>query len=166
VTAFTDREAKIAVLLEWWADVVEGWQEAGSGADDFGIRMMARAYNHPSYRELERCLIALRAENKPVYRHVQARYRGERRMVLECPHCHDQLEIAAKHFDDRGHVRKKHKHGDVVFFVRKSVPVLPEWVREDVVRAGIADLAERFCGEPFIPNFGRKKDPFIPGVAA
>jgi hypothetical protein len=151
----TDREQKIETLLAWWTDVLEGWQEGGRGQDEFGIKMMGRAWNHPSYRELHRCLVALRDEENRTYWHVRERYQAARRTVLVCPKCDAIENVAARHFkytEDGRHVTLKHKHGDPVFFVLKSVPSVNAAVREDVVEDGVRWIAARFQGEPFIPD--------------
>lgn len=153
---FTDKELKIEVLLSWWMDVLEGWQEAGRGSGDLGLKMMSRAWNSRAYRELHRCLIALRDENNPVYWHVSQRYQAAKRTVLACPRCEKVSEVAAKHFAvKRGvrHVTLKHKHGgETVFFALKAVPVVSAAVDPAIVAEGVRWLAARFEGEVFIPN--------------
>jgi hypothetical protein len=148
----TPREERIELLLTWYVDVVEGWREGGFGSDEFGIKMMGRCWNHPSYRELHRCLIALRDEENGTYWHVRERFQAPRRTVLACPKCGDACEIAGKWFDERGNVSRKHTHGDVVFWVRKTVPAVSAAVRDDVVLRGVRWIADRFAGEPFIPD--------------
>jgi hypothetical protein len=68
-------------------------------------------------------------------------------------------EVAAKHFDENGNVRLKHRHDGPVFFVRRTVPVVNAAVNDGVVLDGVRWLAKRFRGEPFIPNelLGREK---------
>jgi hypothetical protein len=155
----TPREERIQLLLEWWTDVLEGWQEGGRGGDELGVRMMGRAWNHPSYRELERCLIALRDEENATYWHVREQYQAHRRMVLQCPRCLAVSEVAAKHFDDHGNVRLRHKHDGPVFFVRKAMLVVNHAVRPDVVLAGVRWIGREFRLEPFIPDelLGKEK---------
>ena len=152
---FTDKEQKIETLLSWWMDVLEGWKENGRGSDDFGLKMMSRAWNSRAYRELHRCLLALRDENNRVYWHVRERYQAGKRTVLACPRCDKVSEVAAKHFAvKRGvrHVTLKHKHaGDTVFFVLRSVPAVSAAVDDAVVAEGVRWLAARFDGEVFIP---------------
>jgi hypothetical protein len=148
----TPREERIRTLLDWWVDVLEGWQELGRGADGLGVKMMSRAWNSPSYKELHRCLILMRDENNRVYWHVRENYQAPRRTVLACPKCGDACEIAGKWFDKNGNVTRRHKHGDIVFFVRKTVPTVNAAVRDDVVLDGVRWIASRFRGEPFVPD--------------
>jgi hypothetical protein len=148
----TKREEVIRTLLEWYIDVLEGDSMGGVGSYDLGVKLLSRAYNHPSYRELERCLRALRDEDNKTYWHVRETYQASRRTVLACPKCGDVCEIAGKWFDTNGNVRKRHKHGDVVFFVRKTVPSVNAAVRPDVVLDGVRWIAKRFHGEPFVPD--------------
>ena len=153
----TAREETIQTLLSWWVDVLDGWTENGRGNADLGVKMMSRAYNHPSYRELERCLIALRDEENATYWHLRETYQSPRRTVLACPRCGAVEEIAAKHFvyKQRGgrDVKLKHKHGgEAVFFALKSIPHISAAVNPDIVTAGVRWIAARFRGEPFIPD--------------
>lgn len=48
---------------------------------------MCRAWNHPSYQELERLLPDLRSEQPALAWHLTKTYFGPRRRVLECPRC-------------------------------------------------------------------------------
>lgn len=148
----TAREQKIELLLTWYMDVLEGWQEMGRGADGMGVKLMGRAWNHPTYQELQRCLIRLRDEENATYWHVRETFQAARRTVLACPRCFAVSEVAAKHFDANGAVKIRHKHPDVVFFVRKTVPAVNAAVRPEVVRDGIRWIASAFAGEPFVPD--------------
>lgn len=148
----TAREETIRTLLIWWIDVLEGWAEDGRGSDELGIRMMSRAYNSRTYQELIRCMKALRDEENRIYWHVAQTYRASRRMVFACPKCDKSCEPAAKHLDAHGNIRRQCKHGDQVFWVRKAVPVVNAAVDPELVLAGVRWIADRFDGEPFIPD--------------
>ena len=155
------KEETIQTLLAWYVDVLEGWSELGRGADGFGVKMMSRAWNTRTYQELNRCLLALRDEDNRTYWHVRETYlAGSRRTVLACPHpgCNESCEVAAKWFDERGNVSRKHKHGDTVFWVRKTVPVVNAAVNPEAVTRGVKWLAERFVGEPYVPDELRPKE--------
>jgi hypothetical protein len=73
-------------LLENFQDVQAGVRDRGSGGDH--IPLMCKAWNHPSYQEIERLLPLLSVAALPLYRAIVGLYvypRFVRRAV--CPKC-------------------------------------------------------------------------------
>lgn len=151
----TAREQTIETLLSWYPDVLHGDISGGAASGELGIKLMSRAWNSRTYQELHRCLLALRDEDNRTYWHVRSQYlAGVRKTVFACPKeaCDKWCEVAARHLDKHGNVKRQCKHGgSAVFWVRKTVPVVSEAVRPEMVEGGIRWLARRFRGEPYVP---------------
>jgi hypothetical protein len=80
------RQERIAFLLEHFHDVLAGVRDKGLGGEH--VPLMCRAWNAPSYQELERLLPLLSVEARPLYRALVGMYvypRFVRRAV--CPKC-------------------------------------------------------------------------------
>lgn len=69
----SDRERIIETLLVWYRDVEEGIGASGPGAGD-GVIGMSAAWNHPSYRQLRRLLLELRASEPGLHWALMERY--------------------------------------------------------------------------------------------
>lgn len=99
-----------------------------------------------SYRELERCLVRLRDRLPMAYQHLVTRYVDRTAKIRVCavvngkPVLPDRCEVAA------GQVAS----GDR--FAVLQVMTWPDWVREELVRAGLLFVSREFRGEPFLPE--------------
>ncbi len=114
---------------------------AGSGER---VMLMSKAWN-ASYRELERCLHAMRDERRSQWWHVTERYlRCEERMAKVPvkkgrPKLPPHSEIAAG----------APEIGSTT--ARLRLRVWSPSVREEKVRRGLQWLADEFRGEPYLP---------------
>jgi hypothetical protein len=106
---------------------------------------MCRAWNHPAYRQLERLLPELRAEQPALAWHLSKTYLGPRRRVLQCPRCRG---VAPAWSSVNFH---KHK-GKNVALVPRVLRVVPAKVRREVVDEAIAWIDERWRGGVFVPD--------------
>ena len=140
------RRERIEFLLENYLEVEHGLQEPRSGPGDY-VPQMCRAYRHPSYIELRRCLDILQRRRPVVWWHLAETYfRFEERRVTVCPRC--KKEYPPGLLDGMAH-----KHGN------KSVDLVPMIVRRisklvDTrrVEEAIDWLEDVFRGEVFIPD--------------
>jgi hypothetical protein len=138
------RRERIILLLDNYVDVVNGLRDRlGNGEH---IPLMCRAFNHPSYRELERLRILMRDTEGGMYWHLTRTYfNGEKRRVLQCPRCQGTMPAwSSVNF---------HKHGRTnVAVVPRVLRVYPQGVRQARVNDAVAWLDEHWVGEPFIPD--------------
>lgn len=146
------REHRIVILLENFMDVEHGLRDRTLGDD--GVIGMCAAWNHPSYVQLRRLLPLMRDTREFDYWHVAERFiRCSSRRVLKCPRCHATEVASSAGFDDEGLSSRYHKHGrDGVLMVPFA---LKEWSRAVdpvVVKRGVHWLANRWHGEPFLPD--------------
>lgn len=144
----TPREAIIRTLLEWYQDTVEGWRTDGGGDGRMGAPLAVRAWNHPSYQELERSRNRMRDAAPTTYWHVAERYiRPTSRIALRCPRCQGVEE-----WPKPGHKPKTHKHGGRVDLARASVIVVSAAVVPALVVEGVRWISVDFRGDPFVPD--------------
>lgn len=76
------RHETIRVLLDNYEDVLNGFRD--TRGDGEHIPLMCAAFNHPSYRQLTRLLLKLRAQHPDWHHQLVARYLWaphQRRMV-------------------------------------------------------------------------------------
>lgn len=142
--AVTRRE-RIAFLLEHFHDVLAGVRDKGLGGEY--VPLMCRAWNAPSYQEIERLLPLLSVEARPLYRAVVGTYvypRFVRRAV--CPKCG---VVKPPHFVGELHVHQNRK--GTAFTARMTrVPLYR--VRERDVDEAIGWLDEHWRGGGFVPD--------------
>jgi len=138
---------RIVMLLEWYVDVEAQGMRDGRSSDGEHLPLMSRAWNHPSYRELDRLLDLMRREQRHLYWHLSQTYLySTKRRVLECPRCRSVVPswYSGGYF---------HKHGNSnVAIVPKVVSVIHKDVRSNHVGRAIAWLEEQWIGEPFLPD--------------
>lgn len=157
----TRRQEIIATLLEWYRDVLESWND-GNGAGDYGFPRLCPVYNHPSYRELDRLLDAMRSQAPELYWNITQRYLyAPTKVVLRCARCGpkpERTEAALLHVKDThqpaGNEEVHHKHGGTLVKlnpVRVRVP--SQAIRPELITAGIEWLDAQWRGEPFVPDF-------------
>jgi hypothetical protein len=104
------RQERIAFLLEHLEDVRAGVRDRGAGAEH--VPLMCAAWNSPSYRELERLLTLLLAEQPRLASHVSRTFFAPRRQVKQCPRCRGVLP-------SRSSVNfHKHSHSNVALVPR------------------------------------------------
>lgn len=139
------RDLIVTTLLDWYQDVIESWRD-DTAAGDHGYPMMNRAWNHPSYRELERLRLIMRTTERRLHWHLAERYlRATHHRVMRCPRC----DRTWPYTDTLG----VHRHGHhVISLVPASVPIIPTTVDPLLVQAAIRWLSERFTREPFLPE--------------
>ena len=182
----TRRQEIIATLLEWYEAVLYSWQD-GMGSGDYGYPMANPAWNHSSYRELERLLIVMREDEPIIYWNIMQRYLyAPSKVVLRCSVCgpapkkatplaphasrREAAQVRAEVESGLLHARdeplppfgvdKFHTHGRKVLTlrpVRVRVPSLA--IRPELVTAGIEWLDEHWRNdtEPFVPDFEAKR---------
>lgn len=139
------RRERIVFLLENYLEVEYGLQEARSGEGDF-IPQMCRAYRHPSYVELRRCLHILQSSEPVLWWNLSETYfRYQERRVTICPRCSKEYPAGMDGF--------LHKHGPkTVSLVPKVIRRISLAVRPECVEAAIDWLNDSFEGEVFIPD--------------
>jgi hypothetical protein len=131
VTADTDRRIdRIQVLLEWYIDLLYGWDD-GAGDGSFGVRLPRAELRHTSYLELERLLPLLSAAEPEAYWHLAERYwRAPWSIVLRCPRCvprpTSRDSIEAQHAYLRRHPSDKTPSGPRIVPGRKR-PTHQRW---------------------------------------
>lgn len=139
------REEILVVMLSRYDEARALNGPDGIRGDGDGYPRLPATWN-ASYRELERCLLAMRRENYDLYRHVTGRFIGRAEgvsliaVINGKPVVPENMEIAA------GHVES----GDR--WARFRVYKWPAWVDDRLVRDGVAWLSGRFQGEPFLPR--------------
>lgn len=140
-----NRRERIVFLLENYLDVENGLQDRGFRGDEF-IPRMCRAWNHPSYVELRRCVALLQTKSPCVFGHLQRRYFNyEEVRKVYCPRC---LRTAPAWLE--GHL---HKHGQKTFtLIPKTVRATHQRSNPLFVEMAIDFISEQFAQEPFIPD--------------
>ena len=139
------RRERIAFLLDHFHDVLDGVRDRGSGGDH--IPLMCRAWNAPSYQELERLLPLLGRDVRPFYRAVVGTYvypRFVRRAV--CPKCR-AVKAPALVGELHTHAGRK-SSAFVARMVR--VPLYP--VEQRDVDGAIVWFDDHWIGEPYVPD--------------
>jgi hypothetical protein len=109
---------------------------------------MCRAWNHPSYRELERLRTAMRSEEPFAYWHLAETYfRCGARRILRCanPDCDAEFPTWTR--------VAFHKHGRRhVALVPATKRVVSAAVNPGQVTVAVRWMDVRWRGEPFIPD--------------
>lgn len=135
------------LLLENYVDVEASGLRDVRG-DGEHLPLMSRCWNHPSYRELDRLLVALRDEHRHLYWHLaQTYFYSPQRRVRQCPRCKVMMHswTQSPNF---------HKHG------RTDVPIVPRVVRildsrvnSNYVARAVAWIDERWrLQDVFLPD--------------
>ena len=139
------RRERIAFLLEHFHDVLAGVRDKGLGGEH--VPLMCRAWNAPSYQELERLLPLLSADARPLYRALVGMYvypRFVRRAV--CPRCR-----AVKAPTLVGELHSHAGRKSTAFVARMvRVPLYP--VEQRDVDGAIVWLDEHWRGGVFVPD--------------
>lgn len=133
------------MLLDNYVDVESGMRDRrGTGEH---VPLMCAAWNHPSYRELDRLLGVMKTERRHLYWHLSETYfRSSMRRVLQCPRCRGIVPT--------WHSANFHKHGHSnVAVVPRVVRVIRESVEERQVALAVAWLDERWSlMDVFLPD--------------
>jgi hypothetical protein len=139
------RRERIVVLLEWYVDVEAQGLRDGRGDGDH-LPLMSRAWNHPSYRELDRLLGVMRDHRRHLYWHLsQTYFYAAKRQVLQCPRCRGVMPA--------WHTANFHKHGHSnVAVVPRVVRVRRPEVRDAHVDEAVTWLEQQWSGELFLPD--------------
>jgi hypothetical protein len=130
----THREQAIVALLERYDDLVDTWRvERSSGAE--GVPLMPPTYTG-DVRELERLLRRLRAEQRPLWWHVNAHF------------------LAANWVAKTVWVRRKAKHGKHVTVAERRMERQDDRSDPKVVGLGVWWLAREWAleHEPMLPE--------------
>lgn len=124
----------IEAILERY-DELSDPRQSGNGNGDTGVRLMPATYTR-SVKELERLMVRLREENKPLWRHVAGRY----------------LQATTRTKDVW--VRRPGRNGKKISVVeRRVVTVWPDWVEPSRTEAGIRWIANHWPSwEPQLPE--------------
>lgn len=166
----TRRQEIIHTLLEWYEDVLNSWQD-GLASEAFGYPTVNAILRHPSYRELERLLPMLRAEEPVTYWNVMQRYLyAPTKVVYRCASCgprQDSPTYAILHPNDQPQPHwgdrddgptMMHRHGRKVVTLRPCRVRAPSLaIRPELVSRGIVWIDDHFAVEPFIPDFDSPK---------
>ena len=138
-----NRTERITILLDHYIDVIHGVYDQPRTHD--GPVLMCRAWNHPSYQQLERLRLQLRHEQPRLHWHLAETYfRPIQRRTAYCPRC--QQHAPPSHI---GHV---HKHGRrTIALVPRIQRVISPLVKAGYVNEGIRWLDTHWQGEPQIP---------------
>jgi hypothetical protein len=138
------RRERITFLLEHFHDVLAGVRDKGLGGEH--VPLMCRAWNGVSYQELERLLLLLSADARPLYRAVVGLYvypRFVRRAV--CPKAVPSKPtlVGELHF---------HQNRKSATFIARMVRVPLYPVEQRDVDAAIVWLDEHWRGGVFVPD--------------
>jgi hypothetical protein len=177
MVACMNRRERIVTLLEHYADVVEGLRDRGDGQPDacsvpckdwerlcshFGcaqadggvLAMMNRAWNHPSYRELERLRVALRHQEPSLYWHLaQTYFFAPVQVRLVCPHCWDTLRKRGESWPAHSsQLTHHHPSKGRIPLVPRSVRRVSQAVEPESVEEAIEWLDDRWVGDVFVPD--------------
>ena len=137
------RPEHIAFLLTHLEDVRAGLRDRGQGGEH--IPLMCRAWNHPSYRQLERLLPLLRGAHPELASALARTFFAPKRRMLVCPRCDVRPEVWSS--------ARFHKHGrKSVALVPRVLRVVPLEVRGELVAEAISWLDERWQGGVFVPD--------------
>jgi len=117
----------------------------GLAGDGGGVTTMPATWNS-SYRELENCLIRLRASKPILYRHVGARLIDRREAVRTLPVVAG--EVIHPRFMEVAAGQSGSGDRQAVF----KVYTWPEWVDEKLVSEGVDWLSDHFRGDPYLPR--------------
>jgi hypothetical protein len=139
------RRERIAFLLEHFHDVLAGVRDRGLGGEH--VPLTCRAWNAPSYQELERLLPLLSVEARPLYRAVVGTYvypRPVRRAV--CPKCG---VVTPPQLVGELHIHQNRKSATFIARMTRvpSYPVPPRDVDDAIVW-----LDEHWRGGVFVPD--------------
>ena len=143
----TDRLERISILIDNYMDVeMQGLRDAGGNGEH--LALMSRAWNHPSYRQLDILLGLMRDQQRGLYWHLaQSYFYAPTRRVLACakPHCEATWPTWV--------TLSFHQHG------RQHVPLVPRAIRQVnpvVDRVQVQDafawLEDRWLGEVYLPD--------------
>jgi len=142
----TKREQILITMLHRFHEARDpAFGRDGMPGDGQGYAHMPSTWNG-SYRELERCLVALRDAAPVSYVHLMARHvtRTERvkllRFVNGKPVLPPRCEVVA------GSVSIGEQYATC------RVLEYPDWVRDEMVDHGLAWVSREFRGEPFLPE--------------
>lgn len=145
--AAMNRRETIEFLLENYRDVEDGLQDGGISFDGAGYSpRMCRAWSHPSYVELRRC-VALLQNNEPIlwWDFQQHYFRYDVKRVAYCPRCLKEAPPWC--------AGEQHRHGQKsATMVLKSVRKRSLAIKPKNVKAGIGYVDLNFRGEPFVPD--------------
>ena len=138
------RRERIVVLLDNYVDVEAGLRDRGS--EGIHVPLMCSAWNHPSYRELDRLLGEMKDACQHLYWHLaQTYFHSSHRRVLQCPRC--------KGIMPTWHSANFHKHGHSnVAVVPRVVRVIHQAVRNEHVEEAVVWLDENWRGDPSLPD--------------
>jgi len=156
------RRERIVVLLENYTDVEAGLRDRKGDAEH--LPLMCKAWNHQSYRELDRLLGAMKDEQHRLYWHLAEMYfRSLKRHVLVCPKCGVLPTWGSKNFQniqvgEPHRIHHKHGHSNVAV-VPRVVRVVRAEVRTQSVEDAIDWLEANWRGSVFVP------DELLPAVA-
>jgi hypothetical protein len=138
------RRERIVVLLDNYVDVEAGLRDLKGESEH--IPLMCRAWNHPSYRELDRLLGVMKDERHHLDWHLSNTYfHAPRRQVKMCPRCRAVMPS--------WHSANFHKHGHSnVAVVPRVVRVVDTRVQDERVEEAVGWLEAEWKGEPYVPD--------------
>ena len=140
------RRAAIETLLHHYRDVLEGIPDKDRRASDDLLALMCPAWNHRSYRQLERRLEQLKAERPVLHAKVVTRYlRYSERRVAWCKKCgeHPASQVGDVH---------RHPPGRSVSLKPKLIRVLPDNDDPAGVELALDWLEARWVGRADLPR--------------
>ena len=141
----SERRERIALMLEWYVDVVSGMRdELGTG--ERGLQLMCRAWRVPEqgYPELDYQLHQMKGQQPNLYKHLVWYYiYSTKKRAQVCPRCNTVMH----------HTRNFHQHGrNSVAVVPRMLRVRQPWVRQAVVDDAVDWLEQHWRGGVFLPD--------------
>jgi len=140
------RRTAIETLLTHYRDVLEGIPDREHRRSDDLLALMCPAWNHRSYRQLERLLEQLKAERPKLHAKLVTRFlRFSERRVAYCRRCgeHPSSDVGKVH---------AHPPGRSITLRSKMLRVLPRNDDPAGVSLAIAWLEQRWSGRADLPK--------------
>lgn len=129
------RLERLQYLLDNWATIFDSEPGGIAAGDPIGIALLPQWANHPSVKELDRCLILL-SEHSPVqYRHLKAYRCGAEWRTVPAKR---RIQLPSGKWEN------------VDTF--KAERIKPSWVDRGKVRSAEQFLADTFQGTVYVPD--------------
>jgi hypothetical protein len=129
---------RVRYLLDHWDDIFDGAaaaSDSSASGERLGISLLPRMANHPSVKELSRCLALLASASPGDYRHLKSYRCGAEWRNVDTWR---RMKLPSGKYDwEPDRIRER---------------IVPRWIRPQRVAAGEAFIVRVFQGEVFIPD--------------